>query len=151
MNTSCSQVCLGNKQSADQGDKRGGDGDPCSPCQSTGGCLSCATDGSYSWNNVINCNTKYGTDVFLLGSRRPRDQMLGESKQEGFHRRAAAQMGPKRLAVLGCTGRRLGGKHREKGHACSSGEWVGTYLRGTVGKVRGKKQRTGGAGQDQAR
>ena len=52
-NTSCSQVWLGNKKPADGG-MWGGESNLCSPCQSTRGCFSHPTDGSCSWNNVIN-------------------------------------------------------------------------------------------------
>lgn len=62
--------------------------------------LSHPTDGSCSWNNVIfSVTLNMAPDVFLLGSRRPRDQVLVDFN-EGFHRRVrGARNGPKGLAV----------------------------------------------------
>lgn len=76
-NTSCSQVWLGNKKPADGEGSEGGDSDPCSPCQSTGGCFSLPTDGSRSWNNAIKCNTKYGIECISLGEQ--------EAKRSNVH------------------------------------------------------------------
>lgn len=96
-------------------------------------------------------STKYGTEYISLGCRKPRDQMLVEFNQEGFHRRGGTRNGPKKgLPGFGYTERRLGRPCKQENtmrKGIRAWGWVG-ILRRLWGKKSPReeaKDRRGGA------
>lgn len=91
----------------------------------------------------MKCNTKYGTEYISLGCRKPRDQLLVEFNQEGFHRRGGTRNGPKKGLPRIWTYRKKVGKalqarkHHEKGHTCLG---MGGHIKEAMGKKTAQKE-----------
>lgn len=99
----------------------------------------------------MKCTTKNDTEYISLGCRKPRDQMLVEFNQEGFHRRGGTRNGLKDYQYLDIQKGSWEGpvsKKTSRERACMLGD--GWLHSGDCEKRRehGKKQRRGEVGQD---